>query len=201
MEIGSQQKGKRGEFFVFGELIKRGFDLYLPVIDVGIDAVVRLKNRTYIEIQVKTTQAKEQAGYFNVYDLEPRPNLFIICVNMSEEKQKKWGQPEVWILPSEEFSKYALKIPLESYTRYHLPLPQKDTRHGNRRRDELLEAYCANKHETAWELLTKRGEKPLHLSTALSEAADMCGYEIVRHDYSGDVEVWYTKHQELSPSV
>jgi hypothetical protein len=78
MEISPQQKGKRGEFFVFGELIKRGFDLYLPVVDVGgIDAILRLKSGKCIEMQVKSTEAKKQAGYFNVYDLEPRPNLFI----------------------------------------------------------------------------------------------------------------------------
>ena len=155
MEISSQGKGKRGEFFVFGELIRRGFDLYLPVIDVGIDAVVRLKIGTYIEIQVKTTQAEDQAGYFNVYDLKHQPNLFIICVDTSEEKLKKWGQPEVWILPSKEFSEYATKTTLKSYTRYHLPLPAKDKRHENKPRHDILKEYCANENEDAWELLRK----------------------------------------------
>ena len=157
MEISSQQKGKRGEFFVFGELIKRGFDLYLPVIDMGIDAIIRLKDGTYREIQVKSTQAEDQAGYFNIYDLKPRLTLFIVCVDMSAEKQKKWGQPEVWILPSEVFFKYATMTQLESYTRYLLSLPAKDKRYGNRRRSEILEQYCANEHETAWELLRKKG--------------------------------------------
>lgn len=159
MESSPQQKGKRGEFIVFGELIKKRFDLYLPVIDVGIDAIVRLKNGTYREIQVKTTQAEEQAGYFNVYDLKPRNSLFIVCVDMSDEKQKKWGQPEVWVLPSEVFFEYATMAKLRSgSTLYHLPLPAKDKRHGNRRRDEILKRYRANKHEAAWELL-REGEE------------------------------------------
>lgn len=71
MEISTQQKGKRAELFVFGELIRRDFDLYLPVIDVGIDAIIRLGTGTYRELQVKSTQAENQAGYFNIDDLKP----------------------------------------------------------------------------------------------------------------------------------
>jgi hypothetical protein len=88
MEISTQQKGKQAEFFVFGELMRRGFDLYLPVIDTGIDALIRLPDGMCQEIQVKSTQAEDQAGYFNVDDLEPRASLFIVCVDMSDEKQK-----------------------------------------------------------------------------------------------------------------
>ena len=156
MGVSTQQKGKRGEFFVFGELIKRGFDLYLPAVDVGIDAVLRSKNGKYIEVQVKSTEAKEQAGYFNIYDLEPLANLFIICIDMSEGKQEEYGQPEVWILPSKVFSEYAYKYQLKTGTRYHLPLPAKE-RHGNKPRCEILKKYCANTHETAWDQLRKGG--------------------------------------------
>lgn len=153
MEISTQQKGKQGEFVVFGELIKRGFDLYLPVIDTGIDAIVRLEDGSCREIQVKSTQAENQAGYFNVYGLEPRNSLFIVCVDMSKEKQKKWGQPEIWILPSKVFSEYATVTKLKSYTRHLLSLPARDKIHGNRRRDEILERYCANNNDAAWESL------------------------------------------------
>lgn len=66
MKATTQQKGKRAEFLVFGELVKRGADIYLPVIDVGIDAISRLKTGTYLEIQVKSTEAENMAGYFNV---------------------------------------------------------------------------------------------------------------------------------------
>lgn len=44
MTMSSQQKGKRAEFFVFSELVNRGFEVYIPVIDLGIDAVVCLSN-------------------------------------------------------------------------------------------------------------------------------------------------------------
>jgi len=145
----TQQKGKRAEFLVFGELLRRGADLYLPVVDIGIDAISRLKTGTYLEIQVKATEAENQAGYFNVNDLEPKPNLFIICVDMSKRKTEQWNKPEVWILASTEFVKYATK----TKKGYRLPLPEKDTRHGNIPREKILEQYRANDHDKVWNVL------------------------------------------------
>jgi len=149
MKATTQQKGKRAEFLVFGELVKRGADIYLPVIDVGIDAISRLKTGTYLEIQVKSTEAENMAGYFNVSHLEPKRNLFIVCVDMSEKKMEQYKNPQLWILPSMEFVKYATK----TKEGYRLPLPEKDTRHGNMPREEILERYCANKHDEAWKVL------------------------------------------------
>jgi len=148
MKATTQQKGKGAEFLVFSELVKRGADVYLPIIDVGIDAILRLKTGTYLEIQVKSTEVENQAGYFNVSNLELKLNPFIVCVDMSEKKMERYKKPEVWILPSTEFRKYATKIE----EGYRLPLPEKDTRHGNIPREEILERYCANKHE-AWKIL------------------------------------------------
>ena len=144
-----QKKGKRAEFLVLGELLRRGADLYLPVVDTGIDAISRLKTGTYLEIQVKSTEAKNQAGYFNVSKLEPKPNLFIVCVDMSERKVEQWNKPEVWILASTAFVKYAIK----AGEGYRLPLPEKDMRHGNTTREKILEQYRANDHDEAWNVL------------------------------------------------
>lgn len=159
MEITTQQKGKRAEFLVFGELIRRGADLYLPVVDIGVDTILRHKRKDgtyrYLEIQVKSTKAKEQAGYFNVYDLQPSDNLLIVCVNMSEEKIKQRGKPEIWILPSTEFEKYATGKEKRKHCR--LPLPDRP-RGENRTREQILEQYRANEHEEAWKLLTESPE-------------------------------------------
>lgn len=160
MEMGSTQKGKLGEFFVFGELIRRGYELYLPVIDTGVDAVVRLGDRTHVDIQVKTTQQENQAGYFNVYDLEPRDNLFIICVDMSEAKMKEYkGQPEVWVLPSRVYMEHATasRVKDKEWIRYLLPLPDGSRKHGNVPRRELLKCYCASTNDDAWEGLREAG--------------------------------------------
>ncbi len=149
MKATTQQKGKRAEFLIFGELLRRGADLYLPVVDIGIDAISRMQTETYLEIQVKSTEAENMAGYFNVDNLKPKPNLFIVCVDMSKEKMKQWNKPEVWILPSTEFVKYATGIK----EHYCLPLRDKDTRHGNILREKILEQYRANNHDEVWNVL------------------------------------------------
>jgi len=142
----SQQKGKQAEFLVFGELIRRGADLYLPVIDKGIDAIIRKEDGSYLQIQVKSTEASEQAGWFNVWDLElyKGRNLFIVCVEMSKEP------PEIWVLPSEVFMEYAnVSKSKEGWNKYTLGIDSKDTKHGNELRRSLLKEY-----REAWGRLT-----------------------------------------------
>ena len=108
MDETSQQKGKRAELLVFSELMKEGFDVYLPVVDKGVDAIIPTKNGTYLEIQIKSTENEEQAGYFNVYDLDkhPQDRFYIICVDMNEKKSKVKGRPNIWILSAKDFKKY-----------------------------------------------------------------------------------------------
>lgn len=146
MEITSQQKGKRAEFLVFGELIKRGADLYLPVVDIGIDAILRRGDGTYLEIQVKSTQATEQAGWFIVYDLDlyEEERFFIVCVDMSRQT------PEIWILPSKIFKEYSYK-PWKSkkgWVEYTLSINSRSRKHGNEPRRNILKEYYE-----AWHLL------------------------------------------------
>ena len=44
--------GKRIEFWIIGEMIKEGHDVYIPMVDdMGIDAVVRKPNGKFIEVQ------------------------------------------------------------------------------------------------------------------------------------------------------
>ena len=192
METRSCYKGKRAEYYVFGELIRRGFDLYLPVVDIGVDGVIRGKDGgTYVELQVKSTEAENQAGYFNVYDLEPSPNLYIICVDMSKAKSSEYGQPETWVLPSDVYKQHATIQTLKGTTRYHLPLPAKDRRYRNKTRAESLEEFCATRHEEAWMQLSKL--KPASLAEPLHEAARSYGHEVVGHDWVGDAEEGITK--------
>ena len=56
MTITTQHTGKRAEFLVFSELIKRNADIYIPIIDVGVDALVRQRDGTHLELQVKSTE-------------------------------------------------------------------------------------------------------------------------------------------------
>lgn len=144
MEATTQQKGKRAEFLVFGELIKRRADLYFPVIDTGIDAVIPRKDGTYLQIQVKSRT--KQGGWFTAYDLHlyDDERFFIVCVDMSK------STPETWVIPSKIFTEYAnVSKSKEGWNKYTLGIDSKDTKHGNELRRNLLKEY-----REAWKLLT-----------------------------------------------
>jgi hypothetical protein len=141
------EKGKYGEFLVFGELLKRGADLYLPVIDRGVDAIVRKRdrNRICLEIQIKTTETYNQAGYFNVYDLDDHPTdrFFIVCVDLNKQnvlKGETW--PNIWIVSATEFRQFMTSGHL-------LPIYERSRKHNNEKRDKLLA-----KTFKAWNCLT-----------------------------------------------
>ena len=145
MERTSQlKKGKSAEFLVFAELLKRDADLYLPIVDIGIDAIIKKKDGTYLQIQVKSTEADEQAGYFNVDDINehPKENYFIICVDMNKEKSKIEGKPNIWILTAKDFKEYMV-------AGHRLPIYERSHKHNNEVRCELLKDNFE-----AWHLLT-----------------------------------------------
>ena len=143
MAIGSTEKGKLGELYVFMKLIEGGAMPFLPIADIrGVDAVVRKKDGTYVEIQVKATYPPEQAGYFNVRNLIPRENLFIVCLIMGLEI------PEAWILPSIIYVGHATKRKGDDKTVHLLSLGLGETKLEQSRRKKLAE------YREAWHLLT-----------------------------------------------
>ena len=152
MEPTSSQKGKQAEFLVFGKLIEKGAELYLPVIDTGIDAIIRKKDGKYLEIQVKSTQRGWSFDLWGLDQLRPTEKRFIVCVDMS--KQESEGKPKVWIFPSEIFKEYALPLRTkEGYIHHRLDLESKSKKHGNKKRGDMLADYL-----DAWKLLT--GDTP-----------------------------------------
>ena len=151
MSIEDLRKGKSAELLVFSELVKRGADLYIPIIDMGIDAIVRREDGTHLDIQVKST---EKGWGFTAW-VPDNPQLqkrrFIIGVDMLKSKEN----PEVWVFPGETFVDYSIKIGAEQNgTNRRLDL---DTiRKGDDKpRRALLKKYRAPK---AWrKLLTGEG--------------------------------------------
>lgn len=141
MTISTQHKGKRGELFVFGELLRPGAELYTPLVDIGVDGVVRGQGGAYVELQVKATEATNQDRYFN-FNWEPQPGRFFICVSLKDDP------PSVWVLPWDVFEAYALK----SGDNWRLPLPEK-RRGDSKPREDELEAYRASVHGDAWRVL------------------------------------------------
>jgi hypothetical protein len=124
MKIGgeTQKTGKRGELTVIGELLKRGFDVYIPVVDTeGIDCIVKTKSGKYIDIQIKT---RYERPLFDVNVFHPRDNFFIICYWLKEKD-------EFWIIPSKVFKENSTLI--KKYKRYRLILGET----GSKKRKEL----------------------------------------------------------------
>lgn len=145
--LGSLEKGKRAEFAVLGELLRRGVVPYVPVVDIkGIDAIVRRNDGTLLEIQVKATYSEVMQGSFNVYDLVPRDNLFIIGVIAEEDVPDKY---EYWIFPSKVFYRQAQRIPSkQGYTTFRL-----DLSYGKRAKGDCLKNIL-REYEGNWGLLT-----------------------------------------------
>jgi hypothetical protein len=145
MEQTSQQKGKLAEFLVFGKLIERGADLYLPAIDTGIDAIVRWRDGTYLDIQVKSTKEGWSLDAWVPDNLQLLQRRFIVWVDMSKSKEN----PEIWVFPGEIFKDYSTKIGLEQdFTHRRLDL------NATRKGDDQPRCALLKKYRDAWELLT-----------------------------------------------
>ena len=145
-----QIAGTRGEVFVFGELLKRGAVPYVPMVDEGIDALVRSPGGNTLELQITScgSGGSKYQRWFLMSKFEPRPNFFILGVEFKD------GEPgHVWILPSMVFDEYATgkvkrtsrNLDLDSGIRKH-GMPLRDLLCGFRNRWELLLDYEKYEH-------------------------------------------------------
>lgn len=115
--------GKRQEFIAIAELLKRGFDVYIPLVDdQQIDCVIRKNiNGTpvYIDIQIKARSKDckpNDAGRFAAMEIiNPRRNYFFIFYSEQLDKY--------WIIPSEELEKIAYQNKKgKNIGKYHINL-------------------------------------------------------------------------------
>jgi hypothetical protein len=118
MSRATQTIGKQGELMVIGELLKRGFDVYLPAVDIGgIDCIIKAETG-YKEIQIKTRESAKIL-LFDVKNFTPRDNFFIICYNLKE--------PDTfWVIPSKVFKENSQF--LKKYGRLRLILGDEDSK-------------------------------------------------------------------------
>ena len=89
--------GKAGELEIISRFIREGFEVFLPIVDKGIDFVAK-KGDNYFSFQVKT---RNDTPIFHVKIFKPRKDFYIICYYMTNTKQ------EFWIIPSEKFKNIA----------------------------------------------------------------------------------------------
>ena len=143
--ITTQMAGEIGELYVFRELLKRGIEVYKPLVDEGLDALLRLPSGDVLELQIKSAGGAggKDPRWFQMPSFTPRPEFFILCVTFLNEEVE-----EVWVFPSMVFYAYASgakqkirDLNLESGIRkYGEPL--QDYLRGFRNRWELITEYA-----------------------------------------------------------
>ncbi len=91
--------GKRIEFWIIGQMLKQGMDVYIPLVDDNaIDAVVRRPNGQFVEVQIKARSIDVVPGdgaLFAAIPHEFRNNYWFVFYS---ERLKT-----MWIMTSEEF--------------------------------------------------------------------------------------------------
>jgi len=82
--------GKAGELKVFVKLLEHELIPYVPLVDEGIDCI--LKNGK--KMQIKTVRTKRDPLWFQVSNIEPRDDFFIVGIDANDQ---------FWIFPSKVF--------------------------------------------------------------------------------------------------
>jgi hypothetical protein len=92
--------GKRMEFWIIGEMLRRNFDVYIPLVDDrGVDAIVRRSDGSFVELQIKARSNDviigDAALFAAISHEEERKNYFFIFYSARLDK--------IWVLSSKEF--------------------------------------------------------------------------------------------------
>ena len=120
--------GKIGENIIIGEFLKLGLEVFLPVVDKGIDCVIRGQSGTFYTVQIKTRATEKRGGqYFYVRNFQSRPDFFIVLHMALTD--------ETYILPSEVFAQNSREAHARRGTRRRLVLTNKKRKILSRYRD------------------------------------------------------------------
>ena len=140
--LNRQMAGKIGELHVFNELLKKGLGPYVPLVDDGVDAIVRFADGRTLDLQIKYSGGAggKHPGWFQVEKVEPDKRMFILAIEAVD------GEPgDVWILPAAVFDAYAARPPKGSPR--DLDLDGRTRKRGMK----LRELLCGFKNR--WELI------------------------------------------------
>lgn len=104
MTISTATYGKQQEFMAVAELMRRGFDVYLTLVDnKGIDCILRIDESRYLDIQIKARSANINPKNFGYYPLlavpTDRDNHFFIFYSDAVSKY--------WVLPATDIIRLA----------------------------------------------------------------------------------------------
>lgn len=123
--------GKRQEFVVIAELLKRNFDVYLTLVDdQGIDCIIRLNQEQYVDIQIKARSIRAKNwNRFAGMQIDPRDNyFFIFYIEVTDT---------FWIIPSKAVAENSTKLKSgENMVKYTLTFPKTDDSEKAKRFDQ-----------------------------------------------------------------
>lgn len=133
--------GKRQEYFVVAELLKRNYDVYMTLVDdQGIDCIIRLDDKRYLDIQIKARSIDAKQWYFFAgLDYKPRDNFFFIFYTERNNS--------IWVIPSVELEQLcSINKSGKNVGKMHLNLPKND-------KDRKSEKFDRYKNENGFNLL------------------------------------------------
>ncbi|MFB0554018.1 MAG: hypothetical protein ACETWQ_11995 [Phycisphaerae bacterium] len=95
--------GRRQEYSVIAELLKRDFDVYMTLVDdQGIDCVIRLNDKRYLDIQIKArSKEAKQWNFFAAMSFGVRDNFYFIFYT---EKNNNF-----WVMPPKDVKKLGIE--------------------------------------------------------------------------------------------
>ena len=95
--------GKRQEYSVITELLKRGFDVYMTLVDdQGIDCVLRVDDKKYLDVQIKArSKEAKQWNFFAAMSFNVRDNFYFIFYT---EKNNN-----LWVIPSKDVKELGIE--------------------------------------------------------------------------------------------
>lgn len=108
------KRGKSGELVVAGELLSRGYDVFIPFVDCGVDLVALVENR-FVQIQVKQSKLYQRGGkpthYWQslkkkTFDSNKGVNVFYIFVLRRGAEINYLIVPSLWI--DENIAKFSM---------------------------------------------------------------------------------------------
>ena len=128
--------------YVFSELLKQGLEVYKPLVDEGLDALVRLPSGQVIELQIKSAGGAggKDPRWFQMPALTPRLQFFIVCIEFADGEIA-----DAWVFPSMVFHAYASGKKLKTRD---LNLDQGIRKYG----EPLTDRLCGFRNR--WELIS-----------------------------------------------
>lgn len=179
--------GKRQEYIAIAELLRHGYDVYMPLVDdQQIDCVIRRDNHDYVDLQIKARSKDCQpkdAGRFSAMEiLEPRKKYFFLfyCEQIDT----------YWIFPSIELVELASQNKQgKNVGKYHINLT-------GFKENKVYAFDKFSKYQNNFEIL-RADDKEYQTKVIFgsNDAADLCAIESVHvSNVDGKVRIVVRHH-------